>query len=246
MSWPSESTDTVIYGEREFIADRGIALRMLDNNRLDVWGKVYLNGELLSQSTEPGFTNDTVTNAMLVNMAQNTLKGRVTAGTGDPEDLTATQVTALLNLFSATLKGLVPPPGTATGKYLKDDGTWELVNIFTTTTKGLVPAPVTSTGKHLKDDGTWVLPTPTTYFGSITWNPGLVANNAIKNTNVTVTNAAVGDVVAVGFSIATVSGVLFFGNVISANTVRVTVFNYSGSDQTIASGTLKVRAWKND
>jgi len=41
--------------------------------------------------------------------------------------LTAADVaaqTALLNSFTTTLKGLVPPPGSATGKFLKDDGTW--------------------------------------------------------------------------------------------------------------------------
>jgi hypothetical protein len=36
----------------------------------------------------------------------------------------AAALTAAVNTFTATLKGLVPPPVTATGKYLKDDGTW--------------------------------------------------------------------------------------------------------------------------
>lgn len=42
--------------------------------------------------------NDAVTNAKLANMATATIKGRTTAGTGDPEDLTATQVRTLLNV----------------------------------------------------------------------------------------------------------------------------------------------------
>lgn len=41
---------------------------------------------------------DSVTNTLLANMATSTIKGRVTAGTGDPEDLTATQVRTLLNV----------------------------------------------------------------------------------------------------------------------------------------------------
>lgn len=42
--------------------------------------------------------DDAVTNAKAANMAQDTIKGRATAGTGDPEDLTATQVRAILNV----------------------------------------------------------------------------------------------------------------------------------------------------
>lgn len=52
-------------------------------------------------STGDGATliaNDVVTNAKLANVASGTIKGRVTAATGDPEDLTAAQVRTLLNV----------------------------------------------------------------------------------------------------------------------------------------------------
>ncbi len=77
--------------------------------------------------------NDAVTNAKLANVATGTIKGRATAGTGDPEDLTGTQATALLSPFVASgtghAKGLVPDPGSTPGttKVLHEDGTWKLI-----------------------------------------------------------------------------------------------------------------------
>jgi hypothetical protein len=71
-----------------------------------------------------GLVDDAVTNAKLANMANATIKGRTTAGTGDPEDLTATQTTALLNVFTTALKGLAPASGGGTTNFLRADGTW--------------------------------------------------------------------------------------------------------------------------
>lgn len=47
-----------------------------------------------------------ITNAKLANMATQTFKGRTTAGSGVPEDLTVTQATAMLNAATTSLKGL--------------------------------------------------------------------------------------------------------------------------------------------
>lgn len=49
--------------------------------------------------------NDVVTNAKAANMAQNTIKGRVTAGTGDPEDLTAAQAKTVLAIVPGDVTG---------------------------------------------------------------------------------------------------------------------------------------------
>lgn len=66
---------------------------------------------------------NTVTNAKLADMATARLKGRTTAGTGDPEDLTGTQATALLDVFSSTTKGLVPAgSGGNSAVFLAGDG----------------------------------------------------------------------------------------------------------------------------
>ncbi len=66
----------------------------------------------------------TLTNAKLANVATATLKGRTTAGTGAPEDLTGTQATALLDVFGTAAKGLAPASGGGTTNFLRADGTW--------------------------------------------------------------------------------------------------------------------------
>lgn len=73
-----------------------------------------------------------VTNAKLADMAAGTYKMRVTGSTGVPEDATATQATAGLNVMvgdsgSGGTKGLAPAPGAgdaAANKFLRADGTY--------------------------------------------------------------------------------------------------------------------------
>jgi hypothetical protein len=90
-------------------------------------------GDVTSNATHTGdvtgataltIANDAVTNAKLANVATATIKGRVTAATGDPEDLTGTQATTLLDTFTSALKGLAPASGGGTTNFLRADGTW--------------------------------------------------------------------------------------------------------------------------
>jgi hypothetical protein len=68
--------------------------------------------------------NNAVSNAKLADMATARFKGRTSAGTGDPEDLTGTQATAMLDAFGSTTKGLAPASGGGTVNFLRADGTW--------------------------------------------------------------------------------------------------------------------------
>jgi hypothetical protein len=65
-------------------------------------------GDITVSSSGTAWTvdNDTITNAKLSNVATATIKGRTTAGTGDPEDLTATQAKSLLAIGIGDVSGL--------------------------------------------------------------------------------------------------------------------------------------------
>jgi hypothetical protein len=73
---------------------------------------------------EAMLANDAVSNAKLDNMPANRFKGRITGGSGNPEDLTGTEATSLLNTFTSSLKGLAPSSGGGTTNFLRADGTW--------------------------------------------------------------------------------------------------------------------------
>jgi hypothetical protein len=88
---------------------------------------ITLTGDVTGSGTgsfAATIANDAVTNAKLANMATGTIKGRTTAGTGDSEDLTGTQATALLDTFTSSAKGLAPASGGGTTNFLRADGTW--------------------------------------------------------------------------------------------------------------------------
>lgn len=60
----------------------------------------------------------------LANFTAHTYWGNNTGSTTTPGQVTATQLTADLNQFTTTLQGLVPSPGSVSGKVLSDNGTW--------------------------------------------------------------------------------------------------------------------------
>jgi len=139
-----------------------------------------------------------VTNAMLAQVATATIKGRTTAGTGDVEDLTGAQATALLSNFvgdsgSGGTKGLVPAPAAgdaASNKYLAADGTWT-----SPTGAGDVVGPASSTNNG---------------FARLNGTTG----KTIKDSPATIVNADVDSAAAIAFSkLATLN----FGSIVAGN-----------------------------
>jgi|LakMenEpi03Aug12_release.lakeMendotaPanAssembly.Ray.scaffolds.fasta_scaffold36120_13 hypothetical protein len=93
---------------------------------------ITLTGDVTGSGTgsfAATIANDAVTNAKLANMTASTIKARITASTGDPEDATLTQV---LDLVGSAAQGDLLYRGTSTwtrlaagtsGTYLKTNGT---------------------------------------------------------------------------------------------------------------------------
>lgn len=137
VSFPVAVTYTDITVSGVFTANGNIILGNASGDTLTVnatgtfAGNQTFNGTATFTSTVT-VPDATFTNAKLANMATQTFKGRATAGTGVPEDLTATQATAILNAVvgdsgSGGTKGLVPAPaaGDAAKKlYLNAGGTF--------------------------------------------------------------------------------------------------------------------------
>jgi len=91
----------------------------------NVAASVAMSGDAtISNGGAVTIANNAVTNAKAAQMAAHTYKGNNTGSTANAADITNTQLTADLNLFSSSLKGLTPASGGGTTNFLRADGTW--------------------------------------------------------------------------------------------------------------------------
>jgi hypothetical protein len=122
------SSDTVLQAVQKL--DGNIATKQASGNYL-----VALTGDVTASG--PGSVISTiaanvVTNSRLAQIGSGYFKARLTAATGNVEDLTGAQATSLLSAFggdsgSGGTKGLVPAPGVGDAvKFLQGNGTWAL------------------------------------------------------------------------------------------------------------------------
>lgn len=118
--------------------------------------------------------NSAVTNAKLANMAAHTYKGNNTGSTAAPIDVTSTQLTADLNLFTTSLQGLVPASGGGTTNFLRADGTFAAPSggggIGGSGTTGAIPKFTASTtlGNSIMSEASGVI----TVLGNLLVNDG--------------------------------------------------------------------------
>lgn len=90
-------------------------------------------------------------------------------------------------------------------------------------------------------NGTWkAMALVNVLSGSATYDPPSLADGAGTTTTVTVTGAALGDIVQASFSLD-LQGITLTAYVSAANTVSVRFQNESGGTLDLASGTIQVR-----
>lgn len=101
------------------------------NQTITLSGDVTGSGSTSISTTIP---SSSITFAKIQNISTSRLLGRVTAGSGVVEELTGTQATTLIDVFTSTLKGVVPGSGGGTTNFLRADGTWAAPSGIGTTT----------------------------------------------------------------------------------------------------------------
>lgn len=101
---------------------------------------IYDTGSSIWRISDLPFTLGTnvVTNSNLAQIPAHTFLGNNTGSTANVIDLTATQLTAELNVFTPSLNGLVPASSGGTTTFLRADGTFTAPTIVATTTGAAV------------------------------------------------------------------------------------------------------------
>ena len=130
QAWDADLDAIAALSTTGFLKRTGTNTWVLDTNTYITANQtITLSGDVSGSGTTAITTAigaNKVTDAMLAQIATATFKGRVTAATGNVETLTGTQATTLLDVFTTSLKGLVPGSGGGTSNFLRADGTWAL------------------------------------------------------------------------------------------------------------------------
>lgn len=203
---------------------------------------ITLTGDVTGSGTgsfAATIANAAVTLAKMANVATARFFGRITSGSGVPEDLTGTQATTLLDAFvgdsgSGGTKGLVPAPASgdaAANKFLKADGTFaapsgsgDVVGPSSAVNNRVVTFDGT-TGKLIKDSGLTLSGSNTGDQTSVTGNAGTAtALQTARNINGTAFDgtanitimAAASTLTGLGTGVATWLGTPTIANLLSA------------------------------
>lgn len=86
------------------------------------------SGIVVSGNVSGNSTSGTPSNIVTISqapIASGTVLGNVSGSTAVPTAITGTQLTTLINIFTATLSGAAPASGGGTVNFLRADGTWQ-------------------------------------------------------------------------------------------------------------------------
>lgn len=182
-----------------------------------------------------------VTYAKLQNVAPVSLIGNLHATAQAPAAITA----ATDNTFLARRSGLlgfdILADSDIPGSIARDT---EVTSAITAAIAALqaLPDPFPVYLNQTEGDARYVQ-LSTVLNGSKTYDPPSLATGTQTTTTVTVTGAVIGDYVHASFSLA-LTGIILSASCDAADTATVVFLNMTGGTIDLASGTLKVRAWK--
>jgi hypothetical protein len=125
-----------------------------------------------------------ISNSNLSQVPASTFKGNNTGAAASPLDLTVTQATAMLSLFTSSAKGLVPAPSTVSGRVLMDNGTWGTIAVATES-----DPVVRAINGIVHSNGTTISAAVAGNFPTLNQNTtgsaaSISASNAISNSNI--------------------------------------------------------------
>lgn len=127
---------------------KGLVTAAANQNYLTANQTVTLSGDVTGSGATTitaTIANGAVTNAKHANSPANSIKGNNTGTAAAPIDMTGTQATALLDVFTSSLKGLAPSSGGGTTNFLRADGTWTAPSAGSGTTPKAIRVFTTST-----------------------------------------------------------------------------------------------------
>lgn len=179
--------------------------------------------------------NGAVSLGKMANLAANRIIGNNTGSSATPLALTGTQVTAMLDQFSTTAKGLVPAASGVndTTKYLRGDGSWQPITGTGTVTDVSVVNANGFYGSVATSTSTPAITISTTVTGILKGN-GTAMSAAVAGTDV-VTPGQITQTAGAGSGLEMASGKLLGRVTASAGPIEAISVN---SSLTLASTTL--------